>query len=257
MHSRCRRAAGAGAGATRTSAAHRTGRSFLRETVERTGVATRMLRRIVDIVAISAAAGVCGVLAWRGYEHFESRGTIRAVSGELRRFEQALALQATSGQTQTNARGWPVTIEAEWFNGDPPRNVLVTQARPWIEVAPLEHAELTNPVIRMTIDNTIAAFWYNPYQGIVRARVPMHISDGGSLSLYNAVNGTSLASIHGEPVLPKAVERAMDDAGSGDEPAQGDEDPLYEENTGDDDGEEDLITPPAPVHGDRAAVEPG
>jgi hypothetical protein len=41
----------------------------------------------------------------------------------------------------------------------------------------------------------MAAFWYNPYQGILRARVPVMISDEESLSVYNRINSSSLTSI--------------------------------------------------------------
>jgi hypothetical protein len=48
-----------------------------------------------------------------------------------------------------------------------------------------------------------AAFWYNPYKGILRARVPYDISDERALDLYNRVNGTSVSSIYGvEALLP-------------------------------------------------------
>jgi hypothetical protein len=161
-----------------------------------------MLQRIVDIVAITAATAIVGVLGWHAYSRFDHQREIKHIPVELRRFEQVLAFQSASGQTQINTRGWPVTIEPQWFNGDPPRNNVVSQDRPWLEIATPEQADLSDPVIRMTIDRSLAAFWYNPYRGIVRARVPMQIRDDRSLAMYNSVNGTSLASIHGRPVDP-------------------------------------------------------
>jgi hypothetical protein len=46
----------------------------------------------------------------------------------------------------------------------------------------------------MAIDNSVASFWYNPYQGVIRARVPIVISD--RKALYNSVNRTRLDSIY-------------------------------------------------------------
>jgi hypothetical protein len=38
-------------------------------------------------------------------------------------------------------------------------------------------------------------FWYNPYQGVIRTRVPPAISDQRSLDLYNRLNRCNLSSI--------------------------------------------------------------
>jgi hypothetical protein len=179
-----------------------------------------MLRRIVDIAAVVAVTGILGLVGWHSYTQYEERSEVRRMPGELRRFEQVLALQAASGQTQINTRGWPLTISPEWFGSDPPRNALVSHDRPWLEVASPEQADLADPVVRMTIDRSVAAFWYNPFRGIVRARVPMQISDDRSLALYNAVNGRSLNTIHGTPVEGQATsEPATDDDERPDAPA--------------------------------------
>jgi hypothetical protein len=38
-------------------------------------------------------------------------------------------------------------------------------------------------------------FWYNPYAGVVRARVPQGASDAAALKMYNAVNVSRLRSL--------------------------------------------------------------
>jgi hypothetical protein len=174
-----------------------------------------MLRRIVDIVAVTAVIGLAGGLGWHAWDRYEHSRNLDQLPTELRRFEQMLVLQAASGQTQINSRGWPVSVAPDWFGPNPPRNLLVSPDRPWLEIATIHEATLRDPVIRMTIDRSIAAFWYNPYLGIVRARVPMQISDDQSLALYNAVNSTSLSSIHGDPLpLAAATEPARDETPS-------------------------------------------
>jgi hypothetical protein len=177
------------------------------------------LRRIVDLVAITTALGLASGVGWHGYAHFEEQRNIKRVSGELRRFQQVLAYQSASGQTQTNTRGWPVTIDPNWFGGDPPRNHLLTPDRPWLEIAPQEQAQLNDPPVRMSIDGATAAFWYNPNQGIVRARVPVQISDEKSLAMYNAVNGTWLRTIHGDPPPPPVTPDAAPEKDAGESAA--------------------------------------
>jgi hypothetical protein len=168
------------------------------------------LRRIVDIVAITAACGLLAAVGWQGYAHFEHRRDVKKLSNDLRRFQQVLAFQSASGQTQTNTRGWPRTMDPSWFGAEPPRNPFLSADRPWVEVAPPEHALFRHPPVPMALDRSFAAFWYNPHQGIIRARVPMQISDTRTLELYNTVNSASLSSIHGEglPPLPQPAAEA-------------------------------------------------
>jgi len=61
---------------------------------------------------------------------------------------------------------------------------------------------MLDPPVRMTIDGKLASFWYNPYQGIVRARVPVCVSDRKALDLYNSINGTRLSELYGAPPEP-------------------------------------------------------
>jgi hypothetical protein len=158
------------------------------------------LRRIVDLVAITAATAVVSGAGWHAYAHFDHQRELKRTSDHLRRFQQVIAFQSASAQTETNTRGWPVTVDPGWFGSELPQNNLTPDHRPWLEVAPREQAHLSDPPIRMAIDPSVAAFWYNPYSGVIRARVPMQISDERTLELYNRVNQTSLRSIHGDPL---------------------------------------------------------
>ena len=64
-----------------------------------------------------------------------------------------------------------------------------------VEVAGEADAHLLHPRVRMTVDEEMAGFWYNPYQGIVRARVPVLVSDKDATELYNRLNNASLTSL--------------------------------------------------------------
>lgn len=152
------------------------------------------------LAAIGFTAGLGSHLAAEYREHQK----VKAVAADVARFKQTLSYQAALKQAELNSRGWPVTIDAEWFGSDPPRNRLVSPDRPWVEIATPGQAEMMDPPVRITIDNSVASFWYNPYQGVVRARVPLVLSDQRALELYNTINGTRLDTIYGKemPVEP-------------------------------------------------------
>jgi hypothetical protein len=94
-----------------------------------------------------------------------------------------------------------VTVDASWFEGRAPENLLLSMDRPWVEIAPPEDADLQHPLVRLAVDESMAAFWYNPSQGIIRARVPVMATDDESVKLYNRINNCSLASIF-QPEMP-------------------------------------------------------
>ena len=94
-----------------------------------------------------------------------------------------------------NERGYPTTVDVAWFKDGVPRNPLVGPPHPWLEIAGESEAALQHPPVRLAVSDSLAQFWYNPYQGVVRARVPVMISDAKSTALYNKVNATNLAGI--------------------------------------------------------------
>jgi hypothetical protein len=167
------------------------------------------MRRIVDIAALLVVAAVVVGVLWLRTTRQREVDLAGVVAGELARFQQEVLRRAATGAGDVNARGWPVTINPDWFGGRPPQNGLLSPDRPWVEVATPEQAHLMHPEVRLAIDRSLAAFWYNPYQGVVRTRVPAAVSDQGSLELYNRLNRCALASIfqaepgpHIEPVAP-------------------------------------------------------
>ena len=78
-----------------------------------------------------------------------------------------------------------------------------------MDLATRDEADLDNPMVKMTADPRLAGFWYNPHLGVVRARVPVMVSDVESLELYNRVNGTRLASIFGATSMPMESEQVV------------------------------------------------
>lgn len=153
------------------------------------------MRRIVDAlgVLVILAIGLLVVIVEQGRRSDDQ--VIADASQALRRFEREVRVRAATDDVVVNGRGWPVTIDPGWFSGAPPENPLLTRDRPWVEVAAPNQAHQLHPDSPVAFDSSVASFWYNPYNGVIRARVPHSLSDKQALELYNRVNGTALASI--------------------------------------------------------------
>jgi hypothetical protein len=158
---------------------------------------SKSLRRAVDVSTVAAAIGLTAMLAWHFTGEFKREKEVTSVKDALRRFEQELSMRGASKDTPVTRRGWPLVLDPTWFGNDPPLNTLLTPDRPWVEIAPIEEAHLKDPNIRVAADYKTAAFWYNPYQGILRARVPFEISDERAREMYNQINGTVVSTIYG------------------------------------------------------------
>jgi len=164
------------------------------------------MRRIVDIAAVLLVVAVAAGVMYFRMERQRDEATERLVLADVQRFQQEVQRRAATGESTTNnARGWPITIEPEWFAGSPPQNPLLSSDRPWVEVAPTEQAYLLHPEVRIATDKSMAAFWYNPYQGIVRTRVPAMLNDDRALALYNRLNHCALSSIFQTEPAPRIV----------------------------------------------------
>ena len=127
-----------------------------------------------------------------------TRGAVASIVGEIK------VVAGTSG-AELNGRGWPVTIDPSWFGGALPANALLVGQRSWREVAAPDQADLQHPLVRQAVDHSTPAFWYNPGNGIVRARVPVMISDKAAIAAYNRVNASSINRLI--DVVPTIVER--------------------------------------------------
>ena len=177
------------------------------------------MRRVVDVAAVLMAVGMISAISWAIDGRMKSYQAVQKVASETERFRQMIAMRAAGSNADLNPRGWPKTIDPSWFTEGPPRNTLVTPERPWVEIATEDEAQLSNPMIRMTVNPSLASFWYNPYQGIVRARVPVTISDREALDWYNTINGTNLDSIYTHDSLVGAPAGTGTGAEAGAKPA--------------------------------------
>jgi hypothetical protein len=146
------------------------------------------VRWILDAIAVLTLIGLVAAVVMHRRTQSEREGEINATIVDLARLEHEIKYRAVMQGTELNELGWPVTVDAKWFEDEPPRNRMVTPGRP-------ADADLLHPRVRLTVDDDIAGLWYNPFQGIVRARVPVMVSDTDSTTLYNLLNGAALGSL--------------------------------------------------------------
>ena len=123
----------------------------------------------------------------------------------LKRLEREVRIRAATKQADLNGRGWPSTIDPSWFTDEPPLNPYVSRSNPWVEVAGPDEADARDPAIRQAISGEIGSFWYNPSNGVVRARVGTSVLDSRALDLYNRLNGSSVDSLFGGGSATAAV----------------------------------------------------
>lgn len=172
------------------------------------------LRRIVDVVALGLCLVVVALVFIQQTRNESVESVVTQTELSLAQFHSVLKVQATTSGVAVNGRGWPNTIEGHWFEDDPPRNHLLTGDRPWVELAPAEDADRDHPADPVAFDRDgvkAASFWYNPYRGVVRARVAPQINEHETLALYNRVNGVFLATLAPEGGLRNA-EQEHDEA---------------------------------------------
>lgn len=153
------------------------------------------MRLLIDSLVALMLAGVLGGVVVAHRQTGESEERFEQGYLDLRAIQRQVQLQATLEQVPCNEHGWPVTIDTAWFKDSLPDNPLMDNDRPWMEVASPLYARLDHPLDRATADPRAAQFWYNPAKGVVRARVPVGVSDQESLTAYNRLNGVHLQSL--------------------------------------------------------------
>ncbi len=156
------------------------------------------MRLLIDsLVAMMLAALLASIVLANRSEEAWYRD-IEVATTDLHRLQREIYLQAALAEVPLSDRGFPVTVDPEWFQGGLPRNPLLGPDHPWLEVASAAQQDLLHPPDRMAGDRSTAKFWYNPYQGVVRARVSSELAEKDALEVYNHVNGCRLEHLFGE-----------------------------------------------------------
>ncbi len=162
------------------------------------------MRLLVHTLLTLMIAGILGGVALHYVDAQREEADRGLAHHEVARFQQEIHLQsALAGEANGYRR--PKTIDPAWFEGDIPENPLLGPEHPWLEIAAADLRDALHPPDLTAADPSIAKFWYNPANGIVRARVPLGISDAQVLALYNEINDTNLTSVFPGDVPPPPV----------------------------------------------------
>jgi len=145
------------------------------------------VRLLVDsLIAITAIGVLVGVVM-----HQRSRSDrlerIQQVQQTMRLIESQALYRAAIREADASRSGYAVQLQTDWFDA-PPENVLVGPRNPWLETAGADEQHRTDPRC-IVVAEGLPPFWYNPHLGIVRARVPMQLSQQATAELYRLVNG--------------------------------------------------------------------
>lgn len=157
------------------------------------------MRTLLNILVVVMLAGILvGVVMIRSNKGIK-QDQIRTARDEVRRFQRQITFQATIAEVELTAEVYPVTADPNSFHGNLPQNLLIEAGHPWVEIAGRNERSFLHPLDIVVRDAVAAQFWYNPYKGIVRARVPADISDAIALEVYNQVNDSSLGGVFSRP----------------------------------------------------------
>lgn len=153
------------------------------------------MRLLIDSLVAVMLAGLLASIILSDRAAEEETKDVEVATVDLHRLQREIYLQAALAEVPLSEHGFPITVDPEWFQGGLPRNPLLGPDHPWLEVADASQQNFKHPHDRMAADRLTAKFWYNPYQGIVRARVSSTLSENEALALYNQVNGCSLPNL--------------------------------------------------------------
>jgi hypothetical protein len=134
-------------------------------------------------------------VTWQRSEGHAEQAVFNAASDARRAIEREIRIRAATGDATLNERGWPDTIVPDWFGRKVPRNPFVGADHPWLEVATDADANLIDPPIRQALTRDVAGFWYNPNNGVLRARVGPRVTDADAIDLYNRLNAANVATL--------------------------------------------------------------
>ena len=134
----------------------------------------------------------CSVILLAAWTRFDARKkfeqTVASTNTALLRIQSEIRLRSALDGYQTSREGFVVMVDTDWFEGGPPQNTLLTGSnRPWIEVDHTGNRSIKDPRTPFATKFD-ASWWYNPANGVVRAKVPEQATNRATLELYERVN---------------------------------------------------------------------
>jgi type II secretory pathway pseudopilin PulG len=152
------------------------------------------MRLILDTLIALMLVAILGLVLTQQRAQADELHHVQLTRYALQQLHTQALYYGSLQEIPNTALGYPIRIEKTWFDSTP-ANPLADPASPWIDVASEDQRELANPD-HILADEHNAAFWYNPYKGVFRARIAQQPTDRQTLDLYNLVNNTALTTIN-------------------------------------------------------------
>lgn len=149
----------------------------------------------VDVLSCAAIVALAALFLDAKARDDARAEAIEGAREALRAIEREVGVRAVLAGDSAGEIVYPPSIDVRWFGDERPLNPLVEPDRPWVEIAPAVDRGLRHPRSPVASDRASAMFWYNPANGIVRARVPEALAEGDAIELYNRLNQTKLREL--------------------------------------------------------------
>lgn len=135
------------------------------------------------LTALVVSAG-----AWRHLDDQRRQdGLVESTRLARMRIHSEIRLRSALANADVSEGGWVLTVDPAWFRPLPVNPLLPEAERPWLEVAPPAHERLLEPPsIEAGPDD--AAWWYNPANGRVCARIPSQSTESRTRDLHHSLN---------------------------------------------------------------------
>ena len=132
---------------------------------------------------------IVSLVAWKRFDATQQfERTISTTNIALLRIESEIRLRSALDDHEMSRQGFVRVVDPTWFEGDPPQNRLLTGLnRPWIDVDGHADRSIRNPTTIFATEGD-AQWWYNPANGVIRARVPGQPTIRATRELYDRVN---------------------------------------------------------------------
>lgn len=150
------------------------------------------MRRLLDLIALGLLIVLLLGVVFHHRASAKQEQSVRMARLSVDRIQAEVDLLRALGRVRTNESGHPVGVDPRWFEGELPLNPLLADGRPWLDLAKPGEITRRHPWVWQVDDGGEAMFWYNPVQGVVRARVPRQQSEERARRLYAEVNGVWL-----------------------------------------------------------------
>lgn len=154
------------------------------------------MRYVCDAIMILLLVAI--LTAYNAYQNSVDDEVLKIeeLKDSVHLIEQQILYHSMMDNVPLNEYGYPLTVKPEWFTTELPRNTTISSKHPWLEVDKnATHTTLHPDIIVADGPTPLAGFWYNPTNGILRARIPQMISDQKTIEVYNDINRSNLRTL--------------------------------------------------------------